>query len=98
MEKITLSKIQKIAELARIELSEKEELLLHQQIDRILEYVDRLNEVNTEDVEATLQVTGLSNITRQDEFRPDQQLTPEDALANSPQKKDGYFLTNPVLT
>ena len=64
--KISKKEVEKIAKLARLELSDKEVDTYAQQLSAILGYVDQLQEVDTENVEITSQVTGLSNIMRED--------------------------------
>ena len=56
-----------IAKLARLELTDKEIDTFSPQLSSILEYVDMLQEVDTEGVEETSQVTGLSHVFRKDE-------------------------------
>lgn len=63
---ISIDEVKKIAELARIELTPFEEKRHAETISVVLEYMKILNEVNTSDVEPTFQVTGLSNVFRQD--------------------------------
>jgi len=64
--KISKKEVEKIAKLARLELSDKEVDIYAQQLSAILGYVDQLQEVDTKNVEITSQVTGLSNIMRED--------------------------------
>ena len=64
-----LKTIKHIASLARIELSEKEESKMADQLSSILDYVEQLGKVNTEHIEPLYQVTGLVNSTRVDESR-----------------------------
>jgi len=64
--KISKKEVEKIAKLARLELSDKEVDTYAQQLSAILGYVDQLQEVDTKNVEITSQVTGLSNIMRED--------------------------------
>lgn len=64
---ITKADVEHIAKLARIEVKEEDKEKLAQELGAILDYVAKLNEVDTEGVEPTAQVTGLENV-----FRPDQ--------------------------
>ena len=66
--KLTTQKIEEIAKLARLKLSEPEKEMYAEQLSVVLNYVEQLNEVNTDDVPETSQVTGLENITRPDEI------------------------------
>ncbi len=63
---MTKSDVQKIAELARISLASEELERYAGELSSILGYIAKLNEVNTDDVPITSQVTGLSNIFRED--------------------------------
>ena len=58
--------VQKVARLARIELSEEEMTRFQTQMSDILEYIEQLQKVNTKGVETTAQVTGLENVIRED--------------------------------
>jgi aspartyl-tRNA(Asn)/glutamyl-tRNA(Gln) amidotransferase subunit C len=59
------------------------------QLERILEYMDKLNELNTEKVEPMASVMGLSNAFREDAIRPS--LACEQALANAPERTADSF-------
>ncbi|OJI07847.1 asparaginyl/glutamyl-tRNA amidotransferase subunit C [bacterium CG10_46_32] len=63
---ISSKEVQKIAQLARLELTGKEVAQYAEQISAILGYVSQLSEVDTENVKLTSQVTGLSNVLRED--------------------------------
>lgn len=63
---LTIEEIKKIASLARIELTAEEEKRHAETISAVLEYMKILNEVNTEGVEITSQVTGLTDVFRDD--------------------------------
>lgn len=63
---ITIEEVKKIAELARIELSPAEEKRHAETISAVLDYMKILNEADTSGVEPTFQVTGLTNVFRQD--------------------------------
>lgn len=63
---LTTEEIKKIASLARIELTTEEEKRHAETISAVLEYMKILNEVNTAGVEVTSQVTGLTDVFRED--------------------------------
>lgn len=65
--KLTKQQVQHVATLARIGLTPAEVEKFQTQLSGILDYVEQLNEVNTDGVEPTAQVTGLTNVTREDE-------------------------------
>lgn len=59
--------IEDIAKLARLEISEQEKEMYAEQLSAIFSYISLLNELDTEDVVETSQVTGLEDVVRQDE-------------------------------
>ena len=63
--------IKHIASLARIELSEKEEEKMKNELSSILGYIEQLSKVNTDGVEPLYQTTGLVNSMREDKSRGD---------------------------
>lgn len=65
--KLTKEQVQKIAHLARLQLTEEELERYATQLTDILSYVEMLKELNTQGVPETSQVTGLTNMTRKDE-------------------------------
>ncbi len=62
--------IKHIATLARLELSEEEEKKYGRQLSAVLDYIDKLKEVDTSKVAITAQVSGLINSWREDEIKP----------------------------
>ena len=71
-----------MAELARLRLDDAELSAMTAHLQKILEYVDLLSEVDTSGVEPTAHVISLATPTREDE--PGGELAPEQALANAP--------------
>lgn len=65
--KLTKDQVKHVAALARLGIEEKEVEKFQTQLSGILDYVEQLNEVNTDNIEPTAQVTGLKNIMRSDE-------------------------------
>lgn len=65
--KLTKDQVKHVAKLARLGLSEAEIEKFRTQLSGILDYVEQLNEVKTDGVEPTAQVTGLLNVMREDE-------------------------------
>ncbi len=95
----TLSKedVLKIAKLARLTITENEVDRLDGELSSILSYISKLNELNTDDVLPSNQITGLVNVTRNDEVRQETVLSQEDALANAPHKKGDLFEVDAVF-
>ncbi len=65
--KLTPQEIEKIATLARLDLSAKEKKMYAEQLSVVFDYIEMLNEVNTDNVLETCQVTGLEDVVREDE-------------------------------
>lgn len=93
--KLTKDQVKHVAKLANLPLSKEEKEKYSDQLSKILDYIDKLNEVDTSNVEPTFNVTGLSNVLREDE--PSPSLTQEDALENASKKKEGFFETKGVF-
>lgn len=66
---LTSEEVKKLAQLARINLSQDEEARYAETISAVLDYMKILNEVDTKDIEPTFQVTGLHDVTRNDEIK-----------------------------
>ncbi|MBI1982167.1 MAG: Asp-tRNA(Asn)/Glu-tRNA(Gln) amidotransferase subunit GatC [Candidatus Levybacteria bacterium] len=84
-----------IAKLANLSLKEEEKEKFEKQLSSILDYVKKLEEVDTSKVEPTPQVTGLKNITREDQTIPS--LSQEEALSNAKNKHNGFFKVKTIL-
>lgn len=67
--KLTREQVLHVAKLARLGLTEKEIEKFQRELSSILDYVEMLNEVKTDGIEPTSQVTGLANVIRKDETR-----------------------------
>lgn len=83
MPSLTPAQVAHIAKLARLTLTPAEEEKMAKELSSILQYVDMLTEVNTNAVEPTAQVTGLTNALRDDALTPSEAL-PDTLLACSP--------------
>jgi aspartyl-tRNA(Asn)/glutamyl-tRNA(Gln) amidotransferase subunit C len=86
---ITREDVLHVAGLARLELTEEEIARLGQQLNAILEAVGKVAELDLEDVPPTSHPLDLANVWAQDDPRPS--LTGEEALANAPEREDGFF-------
>ena len=84
-----------IAKLARLNLSAQEKAKYAEQLSGILEYVDALQAVDTAKVEPTSQVTGLTNISRED--RVIESGISEELVAGAPVNRDGYVVIPKVF-
>jgi aspartyl-tRNA(Asn)/glutamyl-tRNA(Gln) amidotransferase subunit C len=93
--KVTKQDVEYIAKLAKLEYSDEEKEKFTGQFNTILEYIDTLNELNTDDVEPLSHVIELSNVVREDEVKPS--LPVEEALKNAPSKKESFFKVPKVI-
>lgn len=99
MKKSNLSKKEVIhlAKLAGLNLTDKEIEDIRKKLSETLNYVDNLNQLNTESVIPTSQTTDLVNIFFQDREKNTRGLKPEEALNNSKNKKNNYFIVKRIL-
>jgi len=86
---ITREQVDYVAHLARLELADEEKERFSAQLDAILQYVEKLSELDTGDVEPLIHIAERSNVFRRDDTG--QSLSPEDTLSNAPQSTEGYF-------
>ena len=84
-----------VAHLARIALTPDEEKKIGSQLGHILDYIEKLRELDVTDVEPTAHAVPLVNITRTDEVRPS--LPHEDALRNAPRQAGGLFIVPKIV-
>ena len=92
---LTQEQVEKVAMLARLKLNQGEIEMLTSQLGKVLEYVDILNEVNTDDVEPMAHAVELSNVFREDE--PRESLPRERSLSNAPKTDGRFFLVPQIL-
>jgi len=81
--------IEKVARLARLELSEEEKVTFGSQLEQILTYMEQLNRLDTSGVEATSHAIPVYNVFREDEVKPS--LPQEEVLAIAPDEEEGHF-------
>jgi len=93
---ISLSEVDKIAKLANLKLSPEEEKQLSQMLSETLDYIAILDELDLSNVKETLQVTGLINVYREQNF-PKTGLDSFDALRNAKLTKDSKIGVPVVL-
>ena len=93
--KIEQETLQKIAHLARLNFDTQEAEKMSADLSQVLNWVDQLQEVDTEDVAPLTNMSSEVNVLRTDEIGV--QLTQEEALKNSPQQENGFFTVHKVL-
>ena len=100
MSKIDKKQVEHIAELSRIKLSDKEKEKFSKELSQILDYFEKLKEVNTENVSPISQVTGIKNVLREDEEekieKQKRDKRRENILKNVPEKEGEYIKVKSV--
>ncbi len=84
-----------VAHLARIRLSDEELDLLSSQLEDIVNFIDKLKELEVSGVKPTSHILPISNVFRED--KPARSLSPEEALINAPKKKENFFVVPKVI-
>jgi aspartyl-tRNA(Asn)/glutamyl-tRNA(Gln) amidotransferase subunit C len=92
---LTKSEVEHVARLARLELSEAEKDEFTGQLNEILNFVEKLNELDTSGIEPTAHAIPISNIFRPDKTEPS--LDTELALANAPDRIGDFFKVPKIL-
>jgi aspartyl-tRNA(Asn)/glutamyl-tRNA(Gln) amidotransferase subunit C len=92
---LTREEVQKVALLARLELTEEEVDAQAVHINNLLQQFEKLQELDVSDVEPTAHVIPMSNVLREDAARPS--LTREQTLANAPEARDGCFVVPRIV-
>jgi len=94
-DKITQETVEKVANLAKVRVSDDEKDMLITKMNEILNWVGMLDEVNTDDVEPMTSVTDAAAMLRKDEITDGNQV--DAVLENAPDKDHGFFLVPKVV-
>ncbi len=86
---ISKEQVEHIAALARLRLTTEERDQFTIQLNQILQYAEKLNELETDHIEPTSHIDPMSNVMREDKVQPS--LPREKALLNAPDHQDGMF-------
>lgn len=84
-----MMKIEYVALLARLKLTGLEKELFTRQLDTTIEYINKLNEIDTADIEPTAHVLSLENVFREDTVIPS--LSGDAALQNAPEREGEFY-------
>jgi aspartyl-tRNA(Asn)/glutamyl-tRNA(Gln) amidotransferase subunit C len=93
--KVDIAEVEHVALLARLRLSAEEKQLFTGQLNAILHYMEKLNELDTGGVEATFHVVPHHNVMRGDEVRGS--FSAEVSLENAPDKAQGCFRVPKII-
>lgn len=92
---LTVDDVRQVARLARVSLSDDELESFVVDLNKVLGFVAKLEELDTTNVEPTSHVVSLKNVMREDRVQPS--LTVEEALANAPDRSGDYFRVPRIL-
>ncbi len=92
---LTIKEVEKIANLARLELTPEEKALYQEQLSAVLDYAERLNQLELEGVPPTSSAVAKQSVMREDWVEPS--LPREDALFNAPRQAQDQFQIQAVL-
>ncbi len=97
MSTINQQLIAHLAALAKLELSVSEQAIFSEQLNKILNYFNQLQELDTQSIAATSQVIDLVNVARLDEVKKDNADIQKNIFNNAPQTSGRYFKVNKIL-
>ena len=92
---ITKKNVEYVANLSRLELNDSDMDDFAPDLQEILSYIDKLNELDTSNVEPTAHVLPMKNVKREDEIKSS--LSNESALKSAPETTEGFFLVPKVI-
>ena len=95
MAKITNDTVDKLATLSRLEFDGKDKEEIRGDLNRMLDFVGKLNELDTSGVEPLIYMNDEKNVLRADEVK--QTITQKEALGNAPKKDSDYFKVPKVV-
>ena len=95
MSRITIEELKHVAQLARLSFTDEKLEAFADQLNDILGYVAKLEELDTEGVEPTTHALHVTNVFRQDIAKPS--LRVEDAVSNAPEEEDGAFIVPRII-
>lgn len=93
--KVTKEMVERLAELAKLEFTDEEKLEFIGDFNKILAFIEKLNEVDTEGVDPLVYITDNKNITREDVLKTE--ITKEEGLKNAPLHDSDYIKVPKVL-
>ena len=94
-QKISIEQVKQVAKLARLNLSDAETAQFSAQLSDILQYVEKLNQLDTTNIEPLAHCLPVSNCLRDDVIKPS--LGTERTLANAPDSDGQFFIVPKIL-
>jgi len=96
MPKISSDEVKKVAKLARLQLNESEIQNHAKQLEKILDYINQLEKINTENVPCTTRAIEVANVFRKDEQKSYE--STEDLLDLAPSREDKFFKVPKIIS
>ncbi len=95
MGKITKEEVLKLAKLSKLSLDDEQSEKFRNELESLLNYIDQLQSVDTTGLEPTNQVTGLTNVTREDEIKPG--VSQKELLKNAPATENNQIKVRRII-
>lgn len=92
---LSLEQVEHIAELAKLALSDEEKALYREQLSSILDYAERIQQIDTDDISPTATVLPVHTVLREDVSRPG--MPREELLENAAEQEDGMYRVDTIL-
>ncbi len=92
---LSINEVEHVARLARLSLTNEEKELFAVQLSSILNYVDELNTIPTDDIEPLTHILQVCNVFREDQVKPGS--TQLEILSNAPLAEEGLFKVPKIL-
>ncbi len=92
---IDVKTVKKIADLAKLSLTSAELEQYSTQLEKIVDYVEQLQKLDTSQVQPLAQVHDTTNVMRPDEVKPS--LNPDEVFQNAPARQANYFVVPKVI-
>lgn len=97
MAKLIKKDVLHVAKLANLKLTEKQIEKFTPQLSSVINYVSKIQELDTKKIKETSQVTQLKNVFREDRIETERILSQDDALGNAKRAYNGYFVVDAVF-
>ncbi len=94
---ISKEEVEHIAKLARLGLTDKETEKMQKDLSSILDYIEKLKELDISNIKPTSHSIDINNVIREDNENPKSKTRSSKLLDLAPEKKDGYFKTKSIL-
>jgi aspartyl-tRNA(Asn)/glutamyl-tRNA(Gln) amidotransferase subunit C len=94
---ISKKEVEKVAKLARLGLTEQEIKKMQKELSLILDYIEKLKEVDVSNIEPTTHSVRVENVMRKDEIREEKLGREKTLVEMAPEKKERYVKVKPIL-